>query len=110
MFDTNIAAQFKVSNTPSLTGWNSIMPVNVILNQLQNSYGKPNMMMVFNNNTFFQSPMTPTNSPEMLFYCIEQCQEIQRIRKLLYSDDEIIVNTVHILFEANISPFKELDM
>ena len=37
MFDVNIATQFKVSNTPSLMGWNSTMSVKVILNQLQDS-------------------------------------------------------------------------
>jgi hypothetical protein len=55
-------------------------------------------MTLFSNNTLLQSPMTPTNTPEMLFYCIEQCQEIQRIGKLLYSDDKIVANTVRILF------------
>jgi hypothetical protein len=84
MFDANIATQFKVSNTPSLMGWNSTMSINVILDQLQDSYGKPNIMTLFNNDTLFQSPMAPTNLPEMLFYCIKQCQEIQRIGKLPY--------------------------
>jgi hypothetical protein len=54
-------------------GWNSTMFINVILDQLQDSYGKPNLMMWFNNDTFFRSPMTPTNLPEILFYCIKQC-------------------------------------
>jgi hypothetical protein len=69
------------------------MSINVILNQLQDSYGKPNMMTLFNNNALFRSPMTPTNSPEMLFYCIEQCQEIQPIGKLPNSNDQIITPT-----------------
>jgi hypothetical protein len=51
MFDANIAAQFKVSNTPSLMGWNLMMSVNLILDQLQDAYGEPNMMTLFNNNT-----------------------------------------------------------
>jgi hypothetical protein len=53
MFDVNIAAQFKVSNTPLQTGWNSTMISIEILDQLQDSYGKPNMMTLFNNNTLF---------------------------------------------------------
>jgi hypothetical protein len=53
MFDANIAAQFKVSNTPLLTGWNSTMTIIEILDQLQDSYGKPNMMRLFNNDTLF---------------------------------------------------------
>jgi hypothetical protein len=38
----------------------------------------------------------------MLFYRIEQCQEIQRIGKLPYSDEQIIPNAVRILIQANI--------
>ncbi len=39
-----------------------------ILDQLQDSYRKPNMMTLFNNDTLFRSPITPGDSPEMLFY------------------------------------------
>ncbi len=53
--------------------------------------------------------MAPTDSPEMLFYRIEQCQEIQFIGKLPYSDEQIIANAVRILIQANISPLKEFD-
>jgi hypothetical protein len=79
IFDANITAQFKVSNTPSLTGKNSTMTIIKVLDQLQDSYGKPNMMKLFNNKTLFQSPMNPGNSSEMLFYRIKQCQEIQQL-------------------------------
>jgi hypothetical protein len=51
MFDANITVQFKVSNTPALTGWNSTMSINKILAQLQDLYGKPNMMTLFHNDT-----------------------------------------------------------
>jgi hypothetical protein len=77
MFDANIATQFKVSNTLMLIGWNSMITIIEILDQIQDSFGKPNMMTLFNNNTLFWSPLTPGNSPEMLFYHIKQCQEIQ---------------------------------
>ena len=46
MLDAMVLAQFKVSNNPSLTGWNATMSVLDILNQLQNSYGKPDMMTI----------------------------------------------------------------
>jgi hypothetical protein len=109
MFDANIAAQFKVSNTPSLSEWNSLMSVNVILDKFQDSYGKPNMKTLFNSDTLFRSPMTPNNLPEMFFCRIKQCQEIQRIGNFPYSNDQIIANAVRILFRANIFPLKELD-
>ncbi len=87
MFGTNIGAQFKVSSTPALTGWNSTMSIIDILNQLQDLYGKPTMMMLFQKNVMFRNPMASTDSPKMLFYRIEQCQEIQRIGKLPYSNE-----------------------
>ncbi len=68
MLDANVSAQFKVSNSPTLTGWNSTMRIIDILTQLQGSYSKPNMMTLHTNNTLFCSPMTQGNSPEMLFY------------------------------------------
>jgi hypothetical protein len=82
------------------------MTIIKILDQLQDSYGKPNVMTLFNNNTLFQSPMTPGNYPEMLFYRIKQCQEIQQIRKLPYSEDQIITTAVRILVKSNMFPLK----
>jgi hypothetical protein len=79
MLGTNTLAQFKVLNTPSLTSRNATMSVLEILDQLQTSYGKPNMMTLFKNKNMFRSPMAPTDSPEILFYRLEQCQEIQII-------------------------------
>jgi hypothetical protein len=78
-----------------------------ILRQLQVSYGEPNIMMFYTNNTFFHSPMTAGNLPKMLFYRIKQCQEIQRIGNLPYSEEQIIANSVRILLQANIFPLKE---
>jgi hypothetical protein len=110
MFNINITAQLKVSNTPALTEWNfSTMSIIDILNQLQDSYGKLTMMTLFQNNVMFRNPMAPTDSPKMLFYRIEQCQEIQCIGKLSYSDEQIIANAVRILIQINIFPLKEFN-
>ncbi len=72
MLDANVAAQFKVSNNAALTGWNSTMSIIDILAQLQGSYGKPNMMTLYENDTLFRRQMTPSDSPKMLFYQLEQ--------------------------------------
>jgi hypothetical protein len=53
MFDENVGAEFKVSNTPTITGWNSTMTIIKILKQLHDLYGRPNMMMLFNHDTLF---------------------------------------------------------
>jgi hypothetical protein len=109
MLNANVSDQFKVSNNPTLTGWNSTMSIIDILGQLQVSYSKPNMMMLYTNNSLFRSPSTASNSPKMLFYRIEQCQEIQHIGNLPYSEEQIIANAVRILLQANIFPLKEFD-
>jgi hypothetical protein len=109
MLDANVSEKFKVSNNPALTGWNSTMSIIDILNQLQVSYGKPNMMTLYNNDNLFRSPMANGDSPEVLFYRLEQCQEIQQIGNLPYSDEQIIANAVRILLQSNIFPLKEFD-
>jgi hypothetical protein len=109
MLDANVSDQFKVSNNPVLTGWNLTMSIIDILDQLQISYGKPNMMTMYTNDTLFRSPMTAGDLPKMLFYRIEQCQEIQRIGNLPYSEEQIIANAVRILLQANIFPLKEFE-
>jgi hypothetical protein len=58
MLDANVSAQFKVSNSLTLTGLNSTMTIIDILSQLQGSYGKPNMMTLHTNDTLFRSSMT----------------------------------------------------
>ncbi len=98
-----------MSNNPTLTGWNLMMSIIDILGQLQVLYGKPNMMMLYTNNTLFHGPLTAGNLPEMLFYRIKQCQEIQRIGNLPYSEEWIIAIPVRILLQANIFPLKEFN-
>ncbi len=41
MLNENIANKFKISTDPRLIGWNSIMSIQVILNQLELLYGRP---------------------------------------------------------------------
>ncbi len=109
MLNDNIANQFKVSNTPNMMEWNSSMTVHSILKQLENSYGKPDTMLLFNNDTLFRSPFLATEAPEMLFYRIEQCQEIQTIAQDPYTPKQIISNAVRLLMQSGIFPLKEFN-
>ena len=109
MLDDSISNQFKVSNTPNLTGWNSTMTILVILDQLEASYGKPDMMTLFGNDTLFRSPFPANEAPEMLFYRIEQCQEIQILAQDPYTPMQIINNAVRLLQQSGIFPLKEFD-
>jgi hypothetical protein len=109
MLDTNIADQFKVSNVPTLIGWNQSMSIIDILDQLDGTYGKPDTITLLHNDTLFRSAFNPTDAPESLFYRIEQCQEIQVLARDPYSDMQIINNAVRLLMQANIFPLKEFD-
>ena len=109
MLDETVSNQFKVSNTPNLTGWDSTMTIRIILKQLEALYGKPDTMTLFWNNTLFQSPFPATEAPEMFFYRIKQCQEIQTLAQDPYSNMQIINNLLHLLMQSNIFPLKEFD-
>jgi hypothetical protein len=76
MLDDYVPIQFKVSNVPTLTGWNASMSIQEILTQLETAYGKPTPMALHNNNLLFRSPMATNDVPKLLFHRIEQCQEI----------------------------------
>ncbi len=53
--------------------------------------------------------MAPSDSPEVLFYRIEQCQEVQIIGKVPITTEQIIANAVRILIGSNLLPNKEFD-
>jgi hypothetical protein len=107
MLDETVPDRYKVSNTPNLTGWNMSMPLWGILDQLMANYGMPDAMVLFNNDTLFRSPFPPPEAPEMLFYCTEQCQEIQIIGQDPYSPTHIINVVVRLLMQSGIFPIKE---
>jgi hypothetical protein len=109
MLDETVPDRYKVSNTPNLTGWNVSVSFQGILNQLMANYGMPNVIVLFNNDTLFRSPFPPTDAPEMLFYCTEQCQEIQIIGQDPYSQTHIINVVVPLLMQSGIFPIREFE-
>ncbi len=110
MLNSTIVDQFKVSNTPTMTGWNSSISVCLIIEQLETLYGKPNSMSLFHNKVLFQSPFLGTKAPEMLFYRIKPCQEIQTIAQDPYTPKQIIGNAECLLMQSGIFPLKEFDL
>jgi hypothetical protein len=110
MLDDTVPNQFKVSNQPNLTGWNVLMSIEDILTQLETLYSKPMPMALHNNNILFQSAMATTDASEMLFYRIEQCQEIATLAGDSYTPMQIMNTVVRILMQAQVLPSKEFDM
>jgi hypothetical protein len=109
MLDELVSDQFKVSNIPTLTGWNTSMSIMYMLDQLETMYGKPDMMTLFANDTLFRSVFNPNDAPDALFHRIEQCQEIAVLARDPYSDVQVINNAVRLLMQASIFPMKELN-
>jgi hypothetical protein len=101
--------QFKVSNTPTLTGWNVTRLIQVILTQMENLCGKPLAAALFTNDTLFKSPFHATEAPELLFYRIKQCQEIMTLGKLPYTTEQVISNALCLLMTLQIFPLREFD-
>jgi hypothetical protein len=92
MLDLLVPPSFKVSNVPALLGWNTTMSIELIMSQMESSYGKPSPAMLFANDSLFKSPIAATDSPEALFYRMEQCQEIMTLGSLPYTTEQIIAN------------------
>jgi hypothetical protein len=62
MLDETVPEWYKVWNNPNLTGSSASMSIRAILNQLMANYGMPDAMVLFNNDTLFQSSFPPTEA------------------------------------------------
>ncbi len=86
------------------------MSIRLIIKLLETLYDKPNTMLLFHNDVLFRSPFPGTKAPEMLFYRIKQCQEIQTIAQDPYTPKQTIGNAVCLLMQSGIFPLKGFDM
>jgi hypothetical protein len=102
MLDKMVPNQFKVSNTPTLTGWNSTMLIHKILTRLEDEYGKPSSSALFATDNCFKSAFGANKAPELLFYRMEQCQEIMTLSKMPYTPEQIINIALRLLVALNI--------
>ena len=107
MLDDTVSDRYKVSNMPNLTGWNSSMSICEIIVQMMTNYGVPDAMVMYNNNKLFRSPFTATETPEMLFHRLEQCQEVQTIGQDPYTETHIINVAVRLLMQSGMFQPKE---
>jgi hypothetical protein len=99
LLDDNIDDAFKVSNNPALAGWNPTMEVQEIFDQITSTYGRPTPVALLQNDTLFRhvySPQ-PQDAPEVLFCCIEDCQEVQILGEDPYTAHQLLNNAVHLL-------------
>ncbi len=109
MLNNSVPEEFKVSNNPTLTGWNATMSILDILNQLNMLYRHHEPMTLIQNNALFCLPFRATHAPERFFWCIEQCQEFQVMAGNPYSNMQQMTNTVQVLVALCIFPMHKLE-
>jgi hypothetical protein len=109
MLNENIPDQFKVSNSPMLIGWNPRMSIQLIIMQLENTFGLPGGLLMWNNDKIFRADFSPNEAPELLFLHVEQCQEVAIIACNPYSEKQLIANKIHLLLQSGIFPMKEFE-
>ncbi len=61
-----------------------------MFNQITSTYGKPTPAALLQNDTLFQSAYSPNDAPEVLFWCIEDCQEVQILGEDLYTAQQLL--------------------
>ena len=97
VLDETIDDAFKFSPDPNLTGWNPLMEINKIMEQMTTTYGRPTPTALLQNDTLFRSPYSPIDAPEVLFRRIEDCQEIMTLGDDPYTPMQLLNNTIRLL-------------
>ena len=104
-----IPEKFRISNNPSMSGWNQTMSINEILDQLDITYGQPGAAELLTNQAAWHAPHSNQEEPEALFLRLEQCQQVAILAKNEYTPRQMITNAVLILRQSNIFPTKDFD-
>ena len=99
ILDDNIDDAFKVSNDPALVRWNQSMEPRAMFNKITSTYGKPTPAALLQNDTLFRSVYSPNDAPEVLFRCIEDCQEVQILGEDPYTAPQLLDNAVRLLLQ-----------
>jgi hypothetical protein len=82
-----------------------------ILNQLSLIYGQPTLSALEANDHIFRSPTSATDTPEVLFRCIEECAETALLGQNPYTNKQLITNTIRLLLTTGLyfRAFKDWD-
>lgn len=102
MLNDNVDNAFKVSNSPTLRGWNQSMEIMEILDQITTTYGRPTPKALLHNDRLFHSAYSPADAPETLFRRIEDCQEIQLLGEVEYTPKHFLINVIHLLLQCGL--------
>ena len=111
MLDDSINDAFKFSPDPDLMGWNPLMEIIKIMDQLTTTYECRTSTALLQNDTLFRSAYSPIDSPKVLFHRIEDCQEIQTLGDVPYTSMQLLNNAIRLLLGCGLyqRDFKEWD-
>jgi hypothetical protein len=109
MLKAGIEEKYQMSNLTGVKGWHNAMTVGKILTQLETNYGRPDPSAIQANETKWNAPHSPTDSPESLFHKMEQCQEVVMLADNPYTKKQIITKTVEHLKRSGMFPTKEYE-
>lgn len=109
LLKTGIEEKYQMSDTAGVVGWHNAMTVSQILTQLEFNYGRPDPSAIQANETRWNAPHNPNDSPETLFHKMEQCQEVALLADNEYTEKQMIAKTVEHLKRSGIFPTKEYE-
>ena len=109
LLKSGIEEKYQTSDIVGLIGWHNAMTVGQILTQLEANYGRPDPSAIQANETRWNAPHNPTDSPESLFHKMEQCQEVAMLADNEYTEKQIVAKTIEHLKRSNIFPIKEYE-
>jgi hypothetical protein len=104
VLDTHIDDAFKVvpSTVSPIIGWNALISLNDIFDQLMKTYGCPTLDTMQQNMTMFLSPYNPQDPPEILFKQCADCQEIVIITNVKYTNEQLLMNVINLLTQCGL--------
>jgi hypothetical protein len=72
-------------------------------------FGKPDAQAILINDANFRAPLLPMETPETLFLCLEEYEEVKILALNPYTNKQLIVNAVIEMQKASIFPTKDFD-
>ncbi len=75
------------------------MEIMEILDQITTTYRCPMPNALLQNDMHFRSAYSPADTPETLFRCIEDCQEVQLLGEDEYTPKQLLNNAIRLLLQ-----------
>jgi hypothetical protein len=99
MLNAHVNDMFKVAPPTTLptTGWNALISLRDIFDQLATRYGKPTPDTMRQNNLTFLAAYTPQDPPEILFKQCTNCQEIATLAQNPYTTQQLLQNALDLI-------------